>query len=123
MGVKKSRTPSRQLQSRKGRSSGGPDVWQRLTQLVGVVAMAGVGVLVLSVFVPEWDKLRQMDEVNERLAQRRDSLIEQKSERLHEEQRGRADQEYIELIARDRLNLQRPGETIIRIDRSDFAGS
>ena len=81
--------------------------------------MLGVSLLVFSFFVPEWEKLREMDEVNAKLDAKRDALAARKIEVLDNERRAQADREYIEIIARDRLNLQMPGETIIRIDRDE----
>ena len=97
--------------------SQGLDVWQRLTRVLLACALLGVGVLVFSFFVPEWEKLREMGEVNAELEARRDTLVSRKIEVLDNERRAQADRDYIEIIARDRLNLQMPGETIIRIDR------
>jgi hypothetical protein len=113
---------STRVPDRFNREPVGLDVWQRLTRVLVVGAFAGLGVLVFSFFSPEWDKLRFQDEVNSELEMRRDALLEQKMEKLEERRRGDADREYLELIARDRLNLQLPGETIIRIDRNDEAG-
>lgn len=113
---------STRVPDRFNREPAGLDVWQRLTRVLVVGAFAGLGVLVFSFFSPEWNKLRLQDEANSGLEMRRDALLEEKMEKLEERRRGDADREYLELIARDRLNLQLPGETIIRIDRDGEAG-
>jgi cell division protein FtsB len=95
----------------------GLDVWQRLTRLLAVLALLGLAVLGFSYFVPEWEKLGALQERNARLEVRRDQLLAQKAEKLDEEKRSLTDPAYLEIIARDRLNMQLPGETVIRIDR------
>ncbi len=113
---------ARRVPDRFNTQPAGLDVWQRLTRLLVVAAFVGVGVLVFSFFVPEWEELRGMDETNAMLERRRDALLERRAENLDEERRGTDDREYLEVIARDRLNLQLPGETIIRIDRDGGGG-
>ncbi len=112
MGNKK----SNRVPDRFNRQSAGLDVWQRLTRFVVLGSFVGL------VFTPEWERLRAEDEENARLEQRRDTLLEEKESKWEERRRGAGDREYLELIARDRLNLQLPGETIIRIDRDGEAG-
>ena len=85
--------------------------------------MLGVAVLAFSYFVPEWEKLGELEALNARLEEKRDQLLSQKAQRIEEETRSLVDPAYLEIVARDRLNLQLPGETVIRIDREDRAGA
>ena len=95
----------------------GLDVWQRLTRLLVLFALLGVALLAFSYFVPELEKLKEMDMTNQRLTEVRDELRERKIDMLAEEQRSLGDPSYLEFIARDRLNMQLPDEVVIRIDR------
>lgn len=113
---------SNRVPDRFNRQSAGLDVWQRLTRFVVLGSFVGLGLLFFSFFTPEWEKLRAQDDANGHLEQHRDTLRETKEKKVEERLRGVADREYLELIARDKLNLQLPGETIIRIDRDREAG-
>jgi cell division protein FtsB len=94
------------------------DVWQRLTQLLLVAVFVGVVVLVISFFGPQLERQRAMEAKNAELVGLRDDLQRQLDERHNQQRLLRTDPQYLEQFARDRLDLQRDGETIIRIDRS-----
>ena len=99
------------------------DIWQRITRLLAVCALlmgASVGFLY---FLPEKEMLDEMRLTNERLTQHRDQLLAQRADKLQLEQESLADPAYLEQIGRDLLNLQLPGETVIRIDRGEFRPS
>lgn len=94
------------------------DVWQRLTQLLLVAVFIGVAVLTMSFFAPQIEIQRGMEGENAELASVRDDLQRQLDQRLNEQRLLQTDSGYREPFMRDRLNLQKHGETIIRIDRS-----
>lgn len=94
------------------------DVWQRLTRLLMLVVLVGVAVLVVSFFAPQLERQREMEAENTELASLRSDLQHQLDQRLNQQRLLRTDPEYLEQFARDRLDLQKEGETIIRIDRS-----
>lgn len=94
------------------------DVWQRLTRLLLIAVVVGVCVLVLSFFGPQIEKQRAMEAENAELASLRDDLQRQLDQRHNQQHLLRTDPQYLEQFARDRLDMQKEGETIIRIDRT-----
>jgi len=100
----------------KRRRRNEPDFWHRLNRVLQVLVVAGFLLTVAVMFYPVWQKQNDM-----RL--RLLTLEAEKSEkasRLAKSQREldllRNDREYLETIARDRLNVMKPGETIFRIE-------
>lgn len=100
----------------KRRRRNEPDFWHRLNRVLQVLIVAGFLLTVGIMFYPVWQKQNDM---RHRLL----SLEAEKSEKtaaLAKNQRQldllRNDREYLETIARDRLNVMKPGETIFRID-------
>jgi cell division protein FtsB len=94
------------------------DVWQRLTRLLLLLAFVGMAVLAMSFFAPQLEKQRAMEAENAELASLRDELRREFDLRKQQQRLLKTDPDYLEPFARDRLDLQREGETIIRIDRS-----
>lgn len=92
-------------------------LWTRLSRVMEVVIYALLILAVLKLFAPE---LRHRDDLE--VEKQRLSTIRVEKEarvmRLEQEHRLlKTDKDYLETVARDRLNLQREGEHIIRIDR------
>tara|TARA_B100001094_G_scaffold319440_1_gene364266 strand:+ start:432 stop:773 length:342 start_codon:yes stop_codon:yes gene_type:complete len=92
-------------------------IWQRLTRILIFLSLIGISLLVFSLFGPEWDKLQVMDEENANLQKRLDELKLVRVERLQDELHTSNDMEYLEIVARDKLNMKMPGEVIFRIQR------
>ena len=92
-------------------------IWQRLTRILVFLSLIGILILVFSLFSPEWDKLQVMDEENANLQKRLDELKLVRVERLQDELHTSNDMEYLEIVARDKLNMKMPGEVIFRIQR------
>ena len=107
---------SRRVPDRLNRKQIGPDIWQRLTRLLAVVALLFFCLLVFSFFVPEYDELSVLDERNQALQEQYDELKTLRKRKLEEKQRTLEDPHYLEAIARDRLNMQLPGEVIFRVN-------
>jgi len=101
----------------------GPDIWQRLSRVVMALIFLCVVGAALRVFVPEIERRNQL----ERQAQRFEKLRAEKAVRvaqLHKEyDLLKNDRDYLETVARDRLDLMKEGETIIRLDRSEDAAA
>lgn len=93
------------------------NIWQRLTRILVFLSIIGISILVFSLFGPEWDKLQAMDEENANLQKRLDALKLVRVERLQDELHTSNDMEYLEIVARDKLNMKMPGEVIFRIQR------
>jgi cell division protein DivIC len=109
---------SRRVPDRLNRKQIGPDIWQRLTRLLAVVALLFFCLLVFSFFVPEYEELSVLDERNQVLQEEYAELSMLRERKLEEEQRTVQDPHYLEAIARDRLNMQLPGEVIFRVDNA-----
>ncbi len=75
--------------------------------------------IVIGLFWPELQRQREVTRHNAEL----EAQISQEEQRLASRTREldwlRNDPQYVELLARDRLNLQREGETIFRFDLPD----
>ncbi|MDH4470629.1 MAG: septum formation initiator family protein [Verrucomicrobiae bacterium] len=85
-----------------------------INRLLLMLIFLGVLALVLMAFYPEWKKLSQMRHT---LQKDRNELTKLQKETTHQERELyllQHDKEYLELIARDRLDLMKPNETIFR---------
>ena len=93
------------------------DIWQKLTLLmIGITALFVAGI----VFSKFWMELGHRDQIQQQLAQLRaeEAQLRQQRDRVKREYEWlRDDPGYREVFARDRLDLQKPGETIIQIER------
>jgi cell division protein FtsB len=93
-----------------------PDFWNRLNRVLGLLVLAGFLLGVGVMFYPVWQKQQDM---RQRLATLEREVAD-KTAVLTAEQRRldllRHDREYLETVARDRLNVMKPGETIFRIE-------
>ncbi len=105
---------------RRGRE---PDFWQRLNKLLTLLVIAGVFCGIVVVFYPVWAKQQAM-------RARVDSLTQEKAKKTAQFQDARNklellknDPDYVETIARDRLNVMKPGETIFRIELPHTLGT
>ena len=95
------------------------DIWQRLSRvLVALFMLAAIGAA-LSMFWPQVDEHRALDRELMNLVSKRDEL-EARRDRLEARLEWlRTDAAYLEAIARDRLDMAKEGEIIIRIDRGE----
>lgn len=95
-----------------------PDIWQRLSKVIMALLFLCVVVAALSFFIPEIERRNQL----ENQAKHFEELRAEKTARVAQLQKEydllKNDREYLETVARDRLDLAREGETIIRLDRS-----
>ncbi|MFZ4116743.1 MAG: FtsB family cell division protein [Chthoniobacterales bacterium] len=109
---------SNQLHSRPPRTTSHREKQAKLLPLANrfLILLIGCGVLalLLMAFYPEWRKLSQMRRA---LQHDRQELAKLQKETAHRERELyllQHDKEYLELIARDRLDLMKPNETIFR---------
>lgn len=96
----------------------GPDIWQRLSKVMMALIFLCVLAAALRLFIPEIERRNQL----EKQAQHFEQLSAEKTARVAQLQKEhdllKNDKEYLETVARDRLDLSREGETIFRIDRA-----
>jgi len=98
---------------RKRRES---EFWHKLNRLVRVLIALGIVALGVTLFYPVLHELRVYREKVETKQSELDAAKREnatQNEKLHLLQ---TDPEYVEAIARDRLDLMKEGETIFRID-------
>jgi cell division protein FtsB len=91
-------------------------IWQRLNRLLRVLLFIAVWLIVVSLFVPPYNKLNQIRGDIDRLQ----SLVNEQKTLLARQTREitwlKTDPTYLETIARDRLDLMKEGETIFRLE-------
>lgn len=92
-------------------------LWKRLSRLMEVVIYALLVLAVVKLFGPELQRREELVAEKQRLEGIRDEK-ESQVVRLRQEHRLlKTDKDYLETVARDRLNLQREGEHVVRIER------
>jgi cell division protein FtsB len=93
-----------------------PDFWHGINRVLQFLVVAGFLLTVGVMFYPVWHKQQDMRlrvlELETELKDKTASL----QGRQGELDLLRNDREYLETVARDRLNLMKPGETIFRIE-------
>ncbi len=91
-------------------------VWSYLNRLVKALILVAVVALIIGAFIPE---LKREREETARLDQLKLDIDKQKSlltRRTREVDLLQHDPGYMETLARDRLDMMKPGETIYRIE-------
>jgi cell division protein FtsB len=91
-------------------------VWQRLNRVLAALLLLAGLLVAVSLFLPRYKQLSQsraqIDALQLEVTQQRNVL----ARRSREVNLLKNDPEYLEIIARDRLDLMKPGETILRLE-------
>ena len=91
-------------------------VWQRLNRILRVLLVLAIWLVIMSLFVPPYKKLKQsrseIDNLQTRVNEQKVLLARQ----TREVSLLKTDPTYLETIARDRLDLMKEGETIFRLE-------
>lgn len=91
-------------------------VWQRLNRILRVLLFIAIWLVIVSLFLPPYNKLKQSRGDVEKLQ----SLVNDQKVLLGRQTREvnllKTDVTYLETIARDRLDLMKEGETIFRLE-------
>ncbi len=90
-----------------------PTVWQVTALLIAVTATTWT----VATFGPEIRRLRKLEAQGEALAAEELRLESRLADIRRRQHWLETEPAYVEAIARDRLNLYRPGETVFRISR------
>lgn len=94
-----------------------PDIWQRLSRLAEVVLYILLIAGVLRIFQPEIEKQRQLNGDLSQILEVKADREARVAELRQEYELLKTDREYLETVARDRLDKARDGEYIVRIER------
>jgi cell division protein DivIC len=93
-----------------------PDFWHLLNKVITVLVILGFFLCIAVVFYPAWQRREDM---RSRVVALQKQMVE-KTAQLQADSRQiellRNDPEYVETIARDRINVMKPGETIFRVE-------
>jgi cell division protein FtsB len=92
-------------------------VWQRLNSILRVLLVLALGLVIVSLFLPQSKKLTQSRAEIDRL---QGQVTEQKillARQMREVNLLKTDPTYLETMARDRLDLMKEGETIFRLEQ------
>ena len=93
-------------------------VWQRLNQILRVLLVIAGALVIISLFVPPYQKLKQgrgeIDNLQGQVNDQRILLARQ----TREVNLLKTDATYLETIARDRLDLMKEGETVFRLEQA-----
>ncbi|MCF6314214.1 MAG: septum formation initiator family protein [Verrucomicrobiales bacterium] len=96
----------------------GPDIWQRGSKVIMALLFLCVVAAALRLFIPEIERRNQLEEQALQFEKDRAEKTARVAELRKEYDLLKNDREYLEMVARDRLDLAKEGETIIRLDRS-----
>ena len=91
-------------------------VWQRWNRVLVTLLLLSVWLVIVSLFVPPYKKLKLGQEDIARLQAQRDEQQALLAKQTREVNLLKTDPVYLETIARDRLDLMKEGETIFRIE-------
>ena len=91
-------------------------VWQRWNRVLLLLLLLAVWLVIVSMFVPPYKKLKIGHAEIDNLQARRDEQQVLLSRQTREVNLLKTDPAYLETIARDRLDLMKDGETIFRIE-------
>jgi cell division protein DivIC len=91
-------------------------VWQRWNRVLLLLLLFAVWLVIVSLFVPPYKKLKIGHADIDKLQAQRDEQQVSLSKQTREVNLLKTDPAYLETIARDRLDLMKEGETIFRVE-------
>ena len=91
-------------------------VWQRWNRVLLTLLFLAVWLVIISLFVPPYKKLKIGEADIDKLQQQRDQQQALLSKQTREVNLLKTDPVYLETIARDRLDLMKDGETVFRVE-------
>jgi len=91
-------------------------VWQRWNRVLLLLLLLAVWLVIVSLFVPPYKKLKIGHADIDKLQAQRDEQQVLLSKQTREVNLLKTDPAYLETIARDRLDLMKEGETIFRVE-------
>ena len=91
-------------------------VWQRWNRVLLLLLLLAVWLVIVSMFVPPYKRLKIGHAEIDKLQAQRDEQQVLLSRQTREVNLLKTDPAYLETIARDRLDLMKEGETISRVE-------
>ena len=91
-------------------------VWQRWNRVLLTLLLLAFWLVIVSLFVPPYKKLKMGQDDISKLQAQRDEQQALLSKQTREVNLLKTDPAYLETIARDRLDLMKEGETVFRIE-------
>ena len=92
-------------------------IWQRLNSILRVLLVVAIVLVIVSLFLPPYKKLRQSRGEIEILQNQVNDQKMLLARQTREVNLLKTDPTYLETLARDRLDLMKEGETIFRLDQ------
>lgn len=93
-----------------------PDFWHRINKVLTGLVILGVFLGIGVMFYPVWHKQQDMRARVASLAAEKDSKTAELADARRKLELLKNNPEYVETIARDRINVMKPGETIFRVE-------
>jgi cell division protein FtsB len=97
-------------------------LWQRLNRVLQVLLVVAVALVIVSLFLPPYKKLmlnhEEIDQLVAKVGDQKSLLASQ----TREINLLKTDVTFLETIARDRLDVMKPGETIFRLEAARQKG-
>lgn len=91
-------------------------VWQRWNRILRTLLFLAIWLVIISLFVPPYKKLKLGYKEIDQLQAQRDEQQMLLAKQTREVNLLKTDTVYLETIARDRLDLMKDGETVFRIE-------
>jgi cell division protein FtsB len=92
-------------------------IWQRLNSILRVLLVVASVLVIVSLFLPPYKKLRQSRGEIENLQSQVNDQKMLLARQTREVNLLKTDPTYLETMARDRLDLMKEGETIFRLEQ------
>ena len=89
----------------------------RLTTFALILVALGICAVIAANNLPEYREWRRLENEYAEVLKLETQVLEEREERQSTRKALQSDEEYLQLIARDKLDRALPGETIIRIER------
>jgi len=93
-------------------------IWQQLNRILRALLALAFILVIVSLFLPQYRKLTRSRSENDMLQVQLNEQKDLLARQTREVNLLRTDSEYLETIARDRLDLMKDGETIFRLEQS-----
>ena len=98
-----------------------PDIWQRLTKVFEVIVYLLLMAVIAKLFWPEIERQRELKAQLVEVRAQREAREMDVAGLRNEHSWLKSDREYLESVARDRLDMARENEYIIRIEQEPAA--